>query len=288
MTVSGATVTAPAGYYASSASKSVATGTAGTPTATKGTVSNYAVSVTPSVTNTTGYITGSTKTGTAVTVSASELVSGTKSITENGTGIDVTNYASVDVDVPTGSSATLITKSITANGTYNASSDFADGYSSVTVNVSGGGGGLEYEAGTWTPTSATGRPTIYFSNTHTVPPAIIKFLDAGDSWPGTAQTNVTFVFTDWYRLNGYGIHTSETATTYATVNTIYHGSNASSIANGVAHATSANSDSTSDTSTTCSRYYAKPDCFMPYSGSSTRYWQTTRTYKWIAIWVPTT
>lgn len=39
------------------------------------------------------------------------------------------------------SSPTLITKSITANGTYNASSDSADGYSSVTVNVSGGGGG---------------------------------------------------------------------------------------------------------------------------------------------------
>lgn len=34
----------------------------------------------------------------------------------------------------------LIEKSITANGTYNASSDNADGYSSVTVNVSGGGG----------------------------------------------------------------------------------------------------------------------------------------------------
>ena len=39
-------------------------------------------------------------------------------------------------------SATLITKSITQNGTYNASSDNADGYSSVTVNVSGGGGGV--------------------------------------------------------------------------------------------------------------------------------------------------
>lgn len=36
--------------------------------------------------------------------------------------------------IPTGS-ATLITKSIDANGTYNASSDNADGYSSVTVSV---------------------------------------------------------------------------------------------------------------------------------------------------------
>lgn len=110
LTASGATVTAPSGYYASQATKTVASGTAGTPTATKGAVSNHSVSVTPSVTNATGYITGSTKTGTAVSVSASELVSGTKSITDNGTGIDVTNYASVDVNVPSqgGSSYELI------------------------------------------------------------------------------------------------------------------------------------------------------------------------------------
>lgn len=36
-----------------------------------------------------------------------------------------------------GGSATLITKTITQNGTYNASSDNADGYSSVIVNVGG-------------------------------------------------------------------------------------------------------------------------------------------------------
>lgn len=96
LTASGATVTVPAGYYAAQASKAVASGSAGTPTATKGTVSNHAISVTPSVTNTTGYITGGTKTGTAVTVAASELVSGTLSITSSGTK-DVTNYASASV-----------------------------------------------------------------------------------------------------------------------------------------------------------------------------------------------
>lgn len=106
LTASGATVTAPAGYYESSASKAVASGTAGTPTATKGAISNNSVTVTPSVTNTTGYITGGTKTGTGVSVSASELVSGTLEITENGEGIDVTNYASVDVDVAGGSRTT--------------------------------------------------------------------------------------------------------------------------------------------------------------------------------------
>ena len=45
--------------------------------------------------------------------------------------------------IPSGSTPTLITKTITQNGTYNASSDNADGYSSVTVNVSGGSGYTE-------------------------------------------------------------------------------------------------------------------------------------------------
>lgn len=99
LTASGSTVTVPAGYYSSQASKSVTSGTAGTPSATKGSVSNHSVSVTPSVTNTTGYITGSTKTGTAVSVSASELVSGSETKTVNGT-YDVTNLAELVVNVP--------------------------------------------------------------------------------------------------------------------------------------------------------------------------------------------
>ena len=102
LTVSGATVNVPAGYYASQGSKAVASGTEGTPTATKGTVSNHSVTVTPSVTNTAGYIQGGTKTGTGVSVTASELVSGNKSITENGTNIDVTDYETVSVNVSGG------------------------------------------------------------------------------------------------------------------------------------------------------------------------------------------
>ena len=100
LTVSGATVNVPAGLYSSAASKSVASGTAGTPTASKGAVSNHSVTVTPSVTNTEGYITGGTKTGTGVTVSASELVSGNKTLTPSETaqsGIDVTNFKTASV-----------------------------------------------------------------------------------------------------------------------------------------------------------------------------------------------
>lgn len=47
------------------------------------------------------------------------------------------------LDIPGGSTPTLITKSITQNGTYNASADNADGYSSVTVDVPSGGGAVK-------------------------------------------------------------------------------------------------------------------------------------------------
>ena len=139
LTASGATVTAPAGYYAQAASKSVASGTAGTPTAAKGTVSNHTVTVTPSVTNTTGYITGGTKNGTAVTVSASELVGGTKTISSSGE-TDVTNYASASVAA--GSSTTPAT-SITANPSISVSASglitaTASASKSVTPSVSAG------------------------------------------------------------------------------------------------------------------------------------------------------
>lgn len=98
LTVSGREVTAPSGYYANSVTGVIPYGTEGSPTATKGTVSNHSISVTPQVINTEGYIEGGTLAGTAVTVSASELVSGTKTVTTTGTS-DVTNYASVNVDI---------------------------------------------------------------------------------------------------------------------------------------------------------------------------------------------
>lgn len=62
---------------------------------------------------------------------------------------------------------TLITKNITQNGTYNASSDSADGYSSVTVNVSGGGGGDPWSWMGKNPTLVKnyGTTKVYLKNT---------------------------------------------------------------------------------------------------------------------------
>lgn len=71
-------------------------------------------------------------------VSSGALVAQTSlSVTENGT-VDTTLNDEVVVNVP---AANLGTKTITQNGTYSAEDDSLDGYSEVTVNVSGGGGG---------------------------------------------------------------------------------------------------------------------------------------------------
>ena len=95
---SGARVTVPSGYYREDFYKDIASGTAGTPKATKGNVANHAVTITCSVTNTAGYIAGGTKAGDSVSVSASELVSGTLQVAANGT-FDVTNYENVNVNI---------------------------------------------------------------------------------------------------------------------------------------------------------------------------------------------
>lgn len=124
------TITADSGYSALSSVEvtvdAMSSGTEGTPTATKGAVSNHSVSVTPSVTNSEGYISGGTKTGTPVTVSASELVSGSQTITENST-VDVTDLAEVVVNVSGSSTNPLIASgTFTGNGGYTIDVDVGD------------------------------------------------------------------------------------------------------------------------------------------------------------------
>lgn len=204
LTASGATVTAPAGYYASAASKAVASGTAGTPSAVLDPVYNHSVVITPIVSNTAGYISGGTQTGTAVSVSASELVSGTYSVTGSGTA-NVTNYASISV--PSGSATTPATTvtatpsiSVSSGGLITASVSTTK---SVTPSVSAGyvSSGT---AGTITVSgSNTSQLTVYAGAHHSGTPSTISFTI--DGLPYTAESGMTW--TQWvasaYNTDGF-------------------------------------------------------------------------------------
>lgn len=72
-------------------------------------------------------------------VSAEELTSVADAIRTKGGTSDVLSFPNGFVeaidDIPTSGGSTLINKTVTENGIYNASEDNADGYSKVTVNV---------------------------------------------------------------------------------------------------------------------------------------------------------
>lgn len=127
-----------------------------------------------------------------------------------------------------GTSPTLTTKSITANGTYNASSDNADGYSSVTVNVSGGGTSAQIATGSVTGDGTTtlaiscnfepdfiyvyGDMSASASNRGVVSITILKDTFAymsNDS--STSNTNENFTIGD-HSISGYGDPTNLYAT----------------------------------------------------------------------------
>lgn len=225
------------------------TGTAGTPTATKGSVSNHSVSVTPSVTNTTGYITSGTKTGTAVSVSASELVSGTYTVSASGTH-DVTNYASASVAAggatasatkgTVSNHSVTVTPSVTrtagyvtagsANGTAVtvSASELVSGSETKTENGTydvtnlaqlvvdvQGGGSSGMQVATTTATPSTAASSISF--TVSGQPTSFYLTSAADLATGAAPYKVAAVTYDGTDLHGQIVtNTSNAQASYST------------------------------------------------------------------------
>lgn len=141
--------------------------------------------------------------------------------------------------------------------------------------ASGGGGGLETESGTWTPTSDVSDHTITFSNTHTTGPFyyvisdITQSLSEANSCSGVSYSN-------FYRLTGYAMNYATSSIRYALAMQYYKGSSATTQSAAAVNITTEN-DTTWGTSTG----------IRAYCGSETRYWRAGRTYKWVAVWAPT-
>lgn len=141
--------------------------------------------------------------------------------------------------------------------------------------------GLEYETGSWTPSSSVARGEIQFSNNHTEPPAIIVLATTSTSNPST-NSALEFVYLDWEKLTGSWIKTDfiNLRFTYATVYYLYT-SMSSSVSSG---RTTCFQTGDGDSGISYKKYFAKNNAFYPYALADSRKWQGRTTYKWIAVW----
>ena len=131
----------------------------------------------------------------------------------------------------------------------------------------GTGGGLEYETGTWSPSSnTTTAPTINFTNTHTESPAVIAFADVSTSSRASnyfisyTYTNLELLIPDWAMPSGGSWK-----------NRYHYYVYASSTSSETAVAPTSANISVSSTS------------FTPYTNATSL--RSSRVYNWIAIWV---
>ena len=183
----------------------------------------------------------------------------------------------------------LITGTATGGGSGGNVWQDENGY--VHLDDEGGGspsvGGLVYETGTWTPSEDVARGEIFFTNTHSDMPIFIMLTDVKEEYFDTLYSNLAFFYMDWEKAFGAPIYTGTSTMQYGLSYNRYRSSNATGTTasfNGFSYPSS----NLGDDSTAYFRYYATNTKFMPYTGSTSRYWRAGRTYKWIAVWAPTT
>lgn len=213
----------------------------------------------------------------APTIQSLTVTPTTSQQTFNASGVD--GYKPVTVNripseyiIPSGS------ETKTANGTYDVTN-----LAQLIVNVAGGGSsGLEYETGTYTPAADFVRPTINFANSHTEPPILVLFADATGTDHTETNSNYACCIANINGFIGGGVPSSASSNRrYGIASYVYRASGNPS--QGVSSITSLTSGTSSGIS-----YWVTNTGFNPYTASTSRYWRAGRTFKWIAVWKPTT
>ena len=145
--------------------------------------------------------------------------------------------------------------------------------------------GLEYETGTYTPTTDTFKPTISFANTHATLPSVVAIYDTTNSYSSTSNSNYSFAYIDANTLTGAVLYENSNSSTidYGFVLALYRASNADALVTYFKNLNHSASES-GNSDSTYPRYWVSETGFTPSSNSQTRTWKANRTYKWIAIW----
>lgn len=170
-------------------------------------------------------------------------------------------------------------QTFTENGTFDVTS-----LAEAVINVAGGGGGgMEFEVGEWTPTEDLTRGTVEFTRTHSEAPVFVVLFAPSDSMSLNSSIE-EFSYFDFYKMfNGAPMVMSGTSY-YSLVKWLYRSSSTNFSSNwvGIIY----KSDNPSSSSKSYPRYWVTENEFHPYANSSSRYWRAGRTYKWLAIWKP--
>lgn len=150
-----------------------------------------------------------------------------------------------------------------------------DGF--IVLPPDGGGspsvGGLVYETGTWTPSEDIAQPTINFTNSHDSKPLCVLISDVTGTSQSTNNSELYWAYIDYYTAFGQQVIVGS--------NSFY------ARRQGSYRATTDSSSNSGSNETSASTTYVSSTCFKPTNGAP-YYWRANRTYKWIAVWAPTT
>jgi len=146
--------------------------------------------------------------------------------------------------------------------------------------ASGGGSGLVYETGTWTPASDTSSVDISFTGTHSLLPLYVRLYDTSKTHPQAAGYNQFFSLSNFYATDDVWIAMMTESETKIYARCVWFYTTASSNSAGGVSITSL----TGTTSNGCLPYWLTNSGFKAYTNTTNRYWKSGNTYKWIAVW----
>lgn len=148
----------------------------------------------------------------------------------------------------------------------------SDAVASLADGYGGGGGGLEYEEGTYTAES-DGNPTISFTRTHATAPIFVLFVDSTGTIQSANNGGIACVLGNINGIVDGGIEIQVNRNGgINTLDGLYGAAYMGAYTIGVGGPRSPISDILTSTG------------FKPYFGTTVRTCKSGRTYKWIAIW----